>query len=140
MQNFEKERVWIQGEKVLANLALIYMTGSEKTGFTDDGRSTDGRTDDERPRDDISSAVQQHKAELKTYNSQGSYLVSLLAPSNQCPGILPVDCNLRFMLAFFLLLLQWFLFYFNSSMKCFLCAEFFLCFILFVFLARFFCQ
>ncbi len=38
------------------------MTGSEKTGFTDDGRTTD----DGRQRDDSSSAVQKHKAELKT--------------------------------------------------------------------------
>ncbi len=37
------------------NLALICLTGSEKTGFTDDGRQT---TDDGRPRDDSSSAVQ----------------------------------------------------------------------------------
>ncbi len=34
---------------------------SEKTDFTDDGRTTDNG----RPRDDSSSAVQLHKAELK---------------------------------------------------------------------------
>ncbi len=45
------------------HLALICLAGSEKTGFTDDGRATD----DERQRDDsiCSSAVQYHRAELK---------------------------------------------------------------------------
>ena len=58
MQNFEKKN----GLEICRkgtfppNLALICMTGSEKTGFTDDGQ-TDGRTDG-RPRDDSSSAVQ----------------------------------------------------------------------------------
>ncbi len=59
MRNFEKQtknclEIW---RKCIfpPNLALICMTGSEKTGFTD---RTDGRTDDGRPRDDSSSAVQ----------------------------------------------------------------------------------
>ena len=38
------------------NLALICVTGSAKTGFTDDGRLA---------RDNCSSAMQQNKAELK---------------------------------------------------------------------------
>ncbi len=78
MQNFEKQKqtnkknrleMWRKGTHP-PNLALIRMAGSEKTGFTDDGRrTTDGRTtddgrtdgrttDDRRPRDDSSSAMQ----------------------------------------------------------------------------------
>ncbi len=59
MLNFEYPKytcmVWRYGEKVpyRQNLALICLTGSEKTGFTD-GR----RTDDGGLRDDSSSAVQ----------------------------------------------------------------------------------
>ncbi len=60
MQNFEKQKkknglqIWWKGT-FPPNLALICMTGSEKTGLrTDDGR----QTDDGRPRDDSSSAVQ----------------------------------------------------------------------------------
>ncbi len=45
MQNFEKKKkngmeIWRKGT-FPPNLALICMTGSEKTGFTDDGRTTD---------------------------------------------------------------------------------------------------
>ncbi len=41
------------------NLALICLTCSEKTGFTDERRADDGwTTDDGRPRHDSSSAVQ----------------------------------------------------------------------------------
>ncbi len=63
MQNFEKKK-W-SGDMVKRylfhqNLALICLTGSEKTGFTDDGRTDDGRLSD-----DSSSAVQWHKAVLK---------------------------------------------------------------------------
>ncbi len=47
MQNFEKHKkmVWRYGVKVPFHqiLALICITGSEKTGFTDDGRTTDAR-------------------------------------------------------------------------------------------------
>ncbi len=47
--------VWRYGEKVPfhRNLALICVTDSDKTRFTDGGRTGDGR-----PRDDSSSAVQ----------------------------------------------------------------------------------
>ena len=57
MQNFEKTNkkiVWRWWKGTFPpNLALICLTDSEKTGFTDDGR-----TDDGRPRDDSSFAVQ----------------------------------------------------------------------------------
>ncbi len=61
MQNFEKRKKWsgdVEKGTFPPNLALICMTGSEKTGFTDDGRTDGRRTDDGRPRDDSSSAVQ----------------------------------------------------------------------------------
>ena len=44
MLNFGKQREKWSGEP---NLALICLTGTEKTGFTD-GRTTDGRTTDAR--------------------------------------------------------------------------------------------
>ena len=56
MQNFLKKdglEIWWKST-FLPNLVLICLTGSEKTGFTDG-----------RPRDDSSSTVQWHKAELK---------------------------------------------------------------------------
>ena len=40
------------------NLALIRLTGSEKTGFTDDGRTNEQLMEDGRPRDGSSAAVQ----------------------------------------------------------------------------------
>ncbi len=57
MQNFEKQQkngleIWWKGT-FPPNLALICLTGSEKTGFTDDRRTDDGRT-----RDGSSYAVQ----------------------------------------------------------------------------------
>ncbi len=57
MRNFENQKkngleIWWKGT-FPQNLALMCLTGSEKTGFTDAGR-----TDDGRPRDDSSSAVQ----------------------------------------------------------------------------------
>ncbi len=56
MENFEKQKknvleIWWKGT-FPPNLALICLTGSEKTGFTD------GRTDDGRPRDYSISAMQ----------------------------------------------------------------------------------
>ncbi len=46
MQNFEKQKkgleIWRKGT-FPPNLALICMTGSEKTDFMDDGRTTDAR-------------------------------------------------------------------------------------------------
>ena len=73
MQNFNKQPKWsgdmVKLQAFPPNLALICLTGSENTGFTDDVRRTtyDGRTDDGRLRDDRSSAVQQQKAELKHF-------------------------------------------------------------------------
>ncbi len=51
MQNFEKQknRLEIRRKGTFPpNLALICMTASEKTGFTDDGRRADGRPTDAR--------------------------------------------------------------------------------------------
>ncbi len=49
----------------------IWWKGSEKIDFTDDGRADDGHL-----RDDSSSAVQQHKAELKNGKSQKKHFLS----------------------------------------------------------------
>ena len=61
MQNFEKRKqngreIWRKGT-FPPNVALICLTGSQETGFTN-GRTDGRRTDDGRPREDSSSAVQ----------------------------------------------------------------------------------
>ncbi len=61
----KNKKVWRYGKKVPfhQNLALICLTGSEKTGFMDGQQMDDGC-----PCGDSSSAVQLHKAELKIQN------------------------------------------------------------------------
>ncbi len=68
MQNFEKEgkkknslEIWQKGT-FPPDLALICLTGSAKLYFTDRQRTVDGC-----PRDNSSSTVEYHKAELKNH-------------------------------------------------------------------------